>query len=598
MSRALLPPLTLCWTALLLLLLHLAAASASRAHSCREVKTAFQLRQIGPLKWVPETPGTDVDLLVCKHDGPSCCTRKMEESYRVAVERETVQNIRSYSFELKFLLSGHATALQDTYQSLFSFSQGHLSSLFESVYSPLFSAVTPHVSTLFSDLSLFIRDASSNISVEATVHRFYDNLFPLVYTRLINPGMAAAASDGGDLSDCLRMTRQDMNPFGRHALAMAEELAEALQAARALTWAFSVGEEVMNGTEAAPLTKECTRALVKMQYCPHCRGLTLIRPCGAYCLNVMRGCLASLSELDMPWRRYVAILEDLTQAVAGEHSLELALLGIRGRVNEAILHAQLHGPRLTATVEKVCGHSLTETHSMQPTTIKMVPTVMDSSSLSTNQSDPPAMEQLGRLSHLRSSLPLKPTKNEKDRSLKQIAREFINYIGRYKAFFAALPEMLCEGEVVRDEFSCWSGDGVVESYAGRVVGNGVHAQRQNTEVKVRGADPMLSEVKDRLENFTQEIQESMPGLGNRETWEDLGSGDDASGECDDEDGCQGSGESTPRISLTDSTVTEVMKSPPHEPPVGRFNTGRNAAPLTLPTLTILILTLAVQWTLN
>lgn len=28
------------------------------AHSCHEVKTAFQLRQIGPLKWVPETAAT------------------------------------------------------------------------------------------------------------------------------------------------------------------------------------------------------------------------------------------------------------------------------------------------------------------------------------------------------------------------------------------------------------------------------------------------------------------------------------------------------------------------------------------------------------
>ncbi|KAI4872857.1 hypothetical protein NFI96_013358, partial [Prochilodus magdalenae] len=246
-----------------------------------------------------------------------------------------------------------------TYQYLFSFSQGHLSSLFESAYISLSSAVASHVSTLFSDLSLFIRDASSNISVEAAVHRFYDNLFPLVHTRLINPGAPAAPiTDGNNLSDCLRMTRQDVNPFGHHAREMAEDLAEALRAARALTRAFSVGEEVMNGTEVAPLTKECTRALVKMQYCPHCRGLTLIRPCGVYCLNVMRGCLASLAELDMPWRHYVAILEDLTLAVAGEHSLELALLGIRGQVNEAILHAQLHGPRLTATRAVLWGRVL------------------------------------------------------------------------------------------------------------------------------------------------------------------------------------------------------------------------------------------------
>ncbi|XP_036411858.1 glypican-5 isoform X2 [Colossoma macropomum] len=569
MPRALLPPLTLCWTALLLV--HLSVASASRSHSCREVKTAFQLRQIGPLKWVPETPSTDVDLLVCKHDGPSCCTRKMEESYRVAVVRETVQNIRSYSFELKFLLSGHAAAFQDTYRSLFSFSQGHLSSLFESGYTSISAAVAPHVSTLFSDLSLFIRDASSNISVEAAVHRFYDNLFPLVHTHLISPGAAAAVTDGNNLSDCLRMTRQDVNPFGHHARAMAEELAEALRAARELTRAFSVGEEVMNGTEVAPLTKECTRALVKMQYCPHCRGLTLIRPCGAYCLNVMRGCLASLSELDMHWRRYVAILEDLTLAVAGEHSLELALLRIRGQVNEAILYAQLHGPRLTATVDKVCGQS-----SVQPTTIKMVPTVTDSPPLSTNQSDPPAMEQLGRLSHLR--------------------REFMNYVGRYKAFFAALPEMLCEGEVVRDEFTCWSGDNVVESYTGRVVGNGVHAQRQNPEVRVRGPDHMLTQVKDRLEHFNQEIQESMPGFGHRESWEDLGSGEENSGECDDEDGCQGSGEDTPKIYSTKGT--DVVMAPPHEPSVRYSNPGSSNAPLTLPTFTILILTLALQWALN
>lgn len=38
----------------------------------------------------------------------------MEESYQVAVRRETVQNIRSYSFELNYLLLGHATAFQGT----------------------------------------------------------------------------------------------------------------------------------------------------------------------------------------------------------------------------------------------------------------------------------------------------------------------------------------------------------------------------------------------------------------------------------------------------------------------------------------------------
>ncbi|XP_026781437.3 glypican-5 isoform X1 [Pangasianodon hypophthalmus] len=595
MSRGLFPRVNVCWVAALLLA-HLAVASAARAHTCSEVKTAFQLRQIGPLKWVPEAPATDVNLLVCKHAGPSCCTRKMEESYKVAAVRDTVQNIRSYSFELKYLLLGHAAAFQDTYQSLFTFSQGHLISLFESTYTSLSSRIAPHVTSLFSSLSNFIQD-TSNISVDATVYSFYDHLFPIVHNHIIKPGIA----EDNNLSECLRATRQDVNPFGHHAQAMVEELAGAMQAARALTRAFSMGEDLMNVTEMASLTSECAKALLKMQYCPHCQGLTLIRPCPEFCLNVMRGCLANVAELDMPWRHYVAILEDLIHTVAGEHSLELALLGVRGHVNEAILYAQLHEARISATVDKVCGQSVAETQSVHPTTDTMIPTVTLSPEPTTNQSESNVMKQLGRLSHLRSSLPLKPTKHNKDRSLKQIAREFMKYIERFKAFFAAVPEMLCEGEVVRDEPTCWSGNDVVESYKGRVVGNGIIAQRHNPEVRVRGPDAMLAAVKERLVHFNQEIQKHMPGLGHRDSWEDLGSGEDSSGECDDEDGCQGSGEGTTESSNTDSSVdTEVVvKSPPHEAPVGRFKPKlSSAAHHVLPSFTILILILGQQWTLN
>lgn len=54
----------------------------------------------------------DVKLLICKHQGPSCCTQKMEESYQSAVKRETLHNIHSYSYELMHLLSEHADAFQ------------------------------------------------------------------------------------------------------------------------------------------------------------------------------------------------------------------------------------------------------------------------------------------------------------------------------------------------------------------------------------------------------------------------------------------------------------------------------------------------------
>lgn len=41
-------------------------------------------------------------------------------------------------------------------------------------------------------------------------------------------------------------------------------------------------------------------------------------------------------------------------------------------------------------------------------------------------------------------------------------REFLLYLQRYKSFFAALPEMLCEGETVVDGSTCWVGNDLSE----------------------------------------------------------------------------------------------------------------------------------------
>ncbi|KAM6948318.1 glypican-5 [Aplochiton taeniatus] len=541
MSRRICPRVNSLWILSALLFVKIVNV---HSYSCHEVRTAYQLRQIGSLQRVPETPGTDADLLVCKHQGPSCCTRKMEENYQTAVKRETLQNVRSYSFELKYLLSHHKDTFQDTFQYLLSFSQGHLSSLLESTYAPLSRRALPHVNQLFSALSLHIR--GHNVSVEAAVHRFHDHLFPLAYAHLVHP----AGGDGAaERSDCLRMTQQDVNPFGPHPAAMTQELAEALGSGRALGLALEAGLEVMNATEHVALSRECARGLLKMAYCSHCRGLTLIKACVGYCLNVLRGCLASVGELDAAWRRHTALLELLTHAVAGQHSLELALLGVRGHVEEALRYAQLHGPLITATVDKVCGPTAGGPSSAPPTDPGVATSTVTSSSPppSAAPSLPPPEQLIGQLAHLKSSIPLKPSKNAKHSSLRKISREFLMYIQRYRLFFASLPEMLCEGENVVEEATCWSGDDVVESYTGKVVGNGLLAQRQNPEVKVRSANPVLAEVKERLERFHQEVQESLPALGQREMWEELGSGEAEEGsatDCDDEDGCQGSGETT------------------------------------------------------
>ncbi|XP_074525351.1 glypican-5-like [Halichoeres trimaculatus] len=590
MFRAALQNVDLFWLILLYsVLLPETGCRSADVDSCHEVKTAYMMRQIGPVELVPDRPGTDESLRVCVHPGPSCCTGKMEDSYMAAVRSETQQKMRSYSFELKYLIAGHTKAYQETFESFVSFTSNLTSTLFDSAYSALAADCRPLVLHLFNGIKRHL-SGDSNSSLDHTVRRFYNDLFPLVYRRLLNPGIGHMSSQAysplpTNQDDCLRMTRQDVSPFGPHPRLLVSGLSRALGPGRALSRLLRLAGEVVNVTEKVTLSRECGRGLVRMQYCSHCRGLTLIRPCTGLCVNVMRGCLVGVSELGAPWGSLVVLLQRLaaTLATSSNHnSMELALLAVRNHVNDAILHAQLHGPRITATVEKVCGPQAAApmVPGANPTTSHRTTTASPSTSATSERSHVTSTHSPGpaaqrRLQPSRRAFVLKGAKGDKSRSLKKLSREFEGSIQRYQWFFSELPEMLCESEMEVEQHTCWSGQDVVESYAGRVVGSSLKAQKENPEMSVRNTDPVLKGAKQRLEQLTQEllvelgwaakarakVEEEEGGSAHTER----GSGDD----CDDEDGCEASGENGDDTGDTFSghspDTKDTAPSPPRRP---------------------------------
>ncbi|XP_056235009.1 glypican-5-like isoform X2 [Seriola aureovittata] len=592
MFRAALQNVDLFWVILLyFVFLPGTGCRSADADSCHEVKTAYMMRQIGPVELVPDTPGTDEALRVCVQPGPTCCTSKMEDSYMAAVRSETQQKMQSYSFELKYLLAGHTRAYQETFESLVSFTYNLTSSLFDSAYSAVATDCRPLVLQLFADIKRHL-SGDSNSSLDNTVRRFYNDLFPLVYRRLLNPGIGHMSlqtypSTSTTHDDCLRLTRQDVSPFGPHPRLLVSSLSRALRAGRALSRLLRLAGEVVNATEKATLSRECGRGLVRMQYCSHCRGLTLIRPCTGLCVNIMRGCLVGVSELGAPWGSLVVLLQRLaaTLATSSNHnSLELALLAVRNHVNDAILHAQLHGPRITATVEKVCGPQAAGPMmtNAKPSTSHITTSVTPGALLTSERSSVTSPPSVGPVAYQRLQLqsrrlfPLKGSRGDKSRSLKKLSREFEGSIQRYQWFFSELPEMLCESEMEVEQHTCWSGQDVAESYAGRVVGSTLKAQRENPEMTVRNTDPVLKGAKQKLEQITQELLVELgwasKARGRVEEEEggsaqtDRGSGND----CDDEDGCEASGEENGDETADSSSgrspeMKNVAPPPPRRP---------------------------------
>ncbi|XP_078077770.1 glypican-5a isoform X2 [Mustelus asterias] len=483
--------------------------------NCEEVKKVFQLRQIGPSKWLPETPRSGSDLQVCISKDPTCCTRKMEERYQAAARQDIQNLLQTSSSTLKFLISRNAAAFQETFQNIIRHAENNTKMLFKTTYRNMAFQTAAPIRELFTDVALFV--FGSEINVDEFINRFFDSLFPLVYNHLINPALNDISSD---FAECVRMARKDLNPFGHLPKLMTSQMTKSLMASHMFLQALNLGIEVINTTDHLQYTKECSRALLKMQFCSHCHGLTNRKPCMGYCLNVMRGCLANMAEIDRHWREYIRSLEELSNGIQGTYDIEQVLLNLHSLVNDAIMNAQINGPKLSAMVNRACGHPVRKP------------------AQSLDYQPDPYSDQHG----------LKITHKENEETLASRRKEFVNSLRLYRALYGGLADQLCVNDLAAaDGLTCWSGDDVVKSYTRQVVGNGIKAQSSNPEVKVKGTDPVINQIIDKLKHINQLLQGKV--IPKYEKWHptEKGSGqidgDDiqVSGDCDDEDGCIASG---------------------------------------------------------
>ncbi|XP_064166096.1 glypican-5a isoform X2 [Anguilla rostrata] len=483
--------------------------------TCDEVRKVFHVRQIGPVNSLLDLPRTGLDLQVCMSRNLTCCTKKAEERYQLAARRDVQNLLQTSSSSLKFLITRNVATFQETFVSLIKQAENFTNSLFLGTYRKAAGEAAGPVRELFTDVGLFV--LGSELDVDDLVQRFFDGLFPPVYSHLVEPGLTGVAPD---YAECVRAARRQLRPFGAAPRQLAGQIRASASPVRVFLQALNLAIEVINTTDHLRFPKDCKRALLRMQYCPHCLGLTRSKPCMGYCLNVMRGCLAGMAEVDAPWREFVRSMEEVSERMRGAQDLEQVLLGAHALVGDAVTHAQRTAPRLSAQVHKLCGHPI-----RKPT-----------------QSVNGPQQEGGK-----EPLPHRTPLSDMEETLSSRRREFISSLRLYRTFYADLAGQLCVSELAsEDGLSCWNGEDIVRSYTRQVVGNGVRAQLANPEVKVKEADPVINQIMDKLKHINQLLQgKSIPQYGTLDRIEAGSGASDGrfSGDCDDEDedGCGGSG---------------------------------------------------------
>lgn len=108
----------------------------------------------------------------------------------------------------------------------------------------------------------------SELHVEEAVQRLFDGLFPVVYERLISPGLGELPAG---YAECVRSSCRDLRPFGPAPGLLADRVVRSGFSGKLLLQALHLGIEVINTTDHLQTSRECRRALLKMLYCPHCQ---------------------------------------------------------------------------------------------------------------------------------------------------------------------------------------------------------------------------------------------------------------------------------------------------------------------------------------
>lgn len=217
------------------------------------------------------------------------------------------------------------------------------------------------------------------------------------------------------------------------------------------------------------MDSNCTHALVRLQVCPGCGGVSLkgaeVKPCRALCLNVMRGCLAKILGISSSWDDLVVEFENLEIGMMGQHELQKMLMYLDTNVSTAIMTAMEDSARIYDEVKIKC-QSIP--HTDDSATPLRAPTAFSSSAA--GELDVPS----GRVDTLQN--------------FHAEMKSLVKYLDDSKGMFNRLADDLCQSDKEYDQVMhsdrCWNGTHVGRYMASVPEANFMSQVQHNKEVLI------------------------------------------------------------------------------------------------------------------
>ncbi|GAA6221344.1 glypican-1-like [Lates japonicus] len=319
---------------------------AGADRSCADLRQFYTGKGF-TLAGVPQTEISGEHLRMCPQ-GPTCCTSDMEENLAGLTAQETEGLIREAGRSLQAAFNALHRSFDTYFTELHSHSERALQEAL-SPLGPLYSQNTRLYGDLYNDLRQYYRGSALNL--DETLSEFWSRLLE----RTFKTSAPTDVSLSEDYLECVAKQQETLRPFGDIPRDMKAKVIRAFVTARSFVQGLIVSGEVVRKVSQVSLSPECTKALMKLVYCPHCRGLASVKPCSNYCSNVMKGCLANQADLDPEWQNLIDTMIQVVSSFSTEPSLDVVLSSIPARIYEAVHYQQENMDTFTAKVYQTCG---------------------------------------------------------------------------------------------------------------------------------------------------------------------------------------------------------------------------------------------------
>ncbi|XP_062306090.1 glypican-1 [Osmerus eperlanus] len=401
-------------------------------------------------------------LRVCPQ-GYTCCTSAMEETLSNLSRREFEGLVREAGRSLQATLNAQYRSFDTYFTDLLNHSERSLQESLLVSLGLLYSQNAHIFQDLYADLRRYYRGSAVNL--DETLNEFWARLLE----RLFKSSAASDYALSEDYLDCVSKHTETLRPFGDVPRDLKAKVTVTLVTSRSFVQGLTVAGEVVRKVSQVPLSPECTRAMMKLMYCPHCRGLASVKPCANYCSNVMKGCLANQADLDSEWQNLVDTMLQVASSFSAEPSIDVVISSIPLRLSEAIAYLQGNLQTFTAKVFQTCGS----------------PGVAG-----TRSSAPEEQKKTGKPLTAQENRPSPTTGVRLEMQISDVSSK----LREMQQYWVQLPQALCVSKVAAgnaNEDKCWNGM-TKARYLPEVLGDGLANQINNPEVEIDITKPDMT----------------------------------------------------------------------------------------------------------